>query len=197
MILVHSILMFYFWRLISHRLPPQKQVPSSFIPLAPLSQGASGFLNLSVSLAAYLQKTLFTPTRSAPPPLPQNPIWAVGEALHYLGILVALQLLSHATFWAVQASFAMIARPQSEFTIGTWSLVFPAMSYTAAWASVARDLDNEGLRGLAAALTVVVSVIWLMCSGFTVWRGIITGGLFIPLEAYEKRNDISVRMDNA
>ncbi|TKA40487.1 hypothetical protein B0A49_13802, partial [Cryomyces minteri] len=51
---VHLILAVYFWRLISHKLPPQQLLASCFLPLAPLGQGAYAIQQMSIFLANYL-----------------------------------------------------------------------------------------------------------------------------------------------
>ena len=40
LVLVYFVLVCYFWRLISFGLPPAQLVPSSFLPLAPISKSS-------------------------------------------------------------------------------------------------------------------------------------------------------------
>ncbi|TKA41247.1 hypothetical protein B0A49_13376, partial [Cryomyces minteri] len=171
---VHLILAVYFWRLISHKLPPQQLLASCFLPLAPLGQGAYAIQQMSIFLANYLKSSGYAPTQSQPPPLPQPILLATAEAMHWLGILLNLFLLAHASFWLVQAVAAVAySRPKS-FNIGMWSFTFPWGSYANAWSL----LGNSGMRGWAAANIVIVILIWLFCAGMTSWLGFWKGSLF-------------------
>ncbi|TKA68924.1 hypothetical protein B0A49_05901 [Cryomyces minteri] len=175
---VHLILAVYFWRLISHKLPPQQLLASCFLPLAPLGQGAYAIQQMSIFLANYLKSSGYAPTQSQPPPLPQPILLATAEAMHWLGILLNLFLLAHASFWLVQAVAAVAySRPKS-FNIGMWSFTFPWGSYANAWSLLGRDLRNSGMRGWAAANIVIVILIWLFCAGMTSWLGFWKGSLF-------------------
>lgn len=62
--------------------------------------------------------------------------------------------------------------------IGIWSLVFPLASYANAWSVLSRDMRNDGMRGWAAFLSVLVVLEWLFCAAMTVYRGLWVGGLF-------------------
>ncbi|KAK3081495.1 hypothetical protein LTS18_006063 [Coniosporium uncinatum] len=176
--LVHLILACYFWRLISYKLPQNQLLASGFLPLAPLAQGALSAQLMCIYLSNYLKKDHYAPTQSHPPPLPQSTLNSTGEAIHWLGILISLFLLAHATFWLVQASAAILYRLPLSFNIGMWSFTFPWASYATAWAILSRDLRNDGMRGWTAFNTVAVILIWLYCAVETVYYGFWKGSLF-------------------
>ncbi|EON67093.1 hypothetical protein W97_06346 [Coniosporium apollinis CBS 100218] len=175
---IHLIIAVYFWRLVSSKLPPNQLLASGFLPLAPLGQGAYGIQQLSIYLANYLRTQHYAPTQSSPPPLPQGTLDSTAEVIHWLGILLSLFFLAHATFWLVQASSAMISRKPKSFNIGMWGLTFPIASYANAWSYLSRDLRNDGMRGWAATTTVAVVVIWLVLALITTWLGLFKGELF-------------------
>ncbi|KAF2147092.1 uncharacterized protein K452DRAFT_354559 [Aplosporella prunicola CBS 121167] len=178
LVLIHLILACYFWRLISHHLPAQQLLGSGFLPMAPLSQGAFAAQQFSIYLSNYLSKKHYAPTQSHPPPLSPQILEATGEAIHWLGIIVSLFLLAHATFWFIQATAAMLIGLPKKFNIGLWSLVFPIGAYCNGWEVLSRDLRNDGMRGWSATVLVLVSIIWLFCALCTVYLGFWKGELF-------------------
>ncbi|KAL9620006.1 MAG: hypothetical protein Q9160_005383 [Pyrenula sp. 1 TL-2023] len=133
---------------------------------------------MSIYLSNYIRKYKFGPTQSLPPPLAQNTLDTTGEVIHWIGIFLSLFLLAHATFWAVQATAAILFSRPKGFSIAMWALVFPLASYTNAWSILSRDLRNNGMRGWAATNTVLVVVIWLFCAAFTIYGGLWKGELF-------------------
>jgi len=176
--LVHFILACYFWRLISYKLPQNQLLASGFLPLAPLGQGALAAQLMCTYLSNYLKNDHYAPTRSQPPPLPQATLNATGEAIHWLGILISLFLLAHATFWLVQAMSSILYRLPLSFNIGMWSFTFPWASYATGWSNLSQDLRNDGMRGWAAFNSVVVILIWLYCAVQTSYWGFWKGSLF-------------------
>lgn len=92
------ILTVFFFRLIANKLPPQPLLASSFLPVAALSQGAYAIQRLSVYFATYIQSTGFGPTAVHPPPIPTSTLQATSEVFHWIGIIICLGILGHATF---------------------------------------------------------------------------------------------------
>ncbi|KAF2101568.1 hypothetical protein NA57DRAFT_73007 [Rhizodiscina lignyota] len=201
LMLVHLVMMCYFWRLVAYGLPSEQLLPSSFLPMAPLSQGASGGLQLSIAFSTYLQSSDFTLTQSTPVQFPAVAVIAVAESVHWAGVLAALALLAYATFWLIEASLAMSYKRPRSFSIGMWSLTFPYASYTSAWALLAKDLRNHGMAGFAAANTVIASLVWLFCAGMTIRNTVFTGQLFIFVAAadgeasLQRRNGVESKRD--
>ncbi|KAF1344461.1 voltage-dependent anion channel-domain-containing protein [Delphinella strobiligena] len=172
------ILTVYFFRLIANKLPAQPLITSSLLPVAALTQGAFAIHKLSIYLANYIKSSGFGPTQ-VEPPLSTATLLATAEVIHWLGILISLGLLAHATFWIVQAICGLIFMlPVRSFNIGHWSLVFPIASYANAWASLSRDLRNDGMRGWAATMTVLAVLLWLVCSACTCYIVFWKGSLF-------------------
>lgn len=91
------ILTVYFFRLIANKLPAQPLITSSLLPVAALTQGAFAIHKLSIYLANYIKSSGFGPTQ-VEPPLSTATLLATAEVIHWLGILISLGLLAHATF---------------------------------------------------------------------------------------------------
>lgn len=51
-------------------------------------------------------------------------------------------------------------------------------SYASAWDFLARDLRNDGMRGWAATITMITTILWLFCAGMTVYLGFWKGSMF-------------------
>ena len=92
------ILTIFFFRFIAYKMPAQSLMASSFLPVAALSQGAYAIHRLSVFFAGYVQSSGYGPTQVHPPPIPTTTIQATSEVFHWVGILMSLGLLAHATF---------------------------------------------------------------------------------------------------
>lgn len=173
------ILTIFFFRFIAYKLPAKELLASSFLPAAALSQAAFAIQRLSIFLASYINSSGFGPTQVNPPPLSTATLQATSEVLHWIGILLSLGLLAHATFWVVQATCGLlIMLPIKTFSISHWSIVFPIASYANAWSFLSRDLRNDGMRGWAATFTMIATIAWLFCAVMTTYEGFWKGSLF-------------------
>lgn len=92
------ILTVFFFRLIANKPPPQPTLASSFLPAAALSQAAFAIQRLSIFLASYIKSSGYGPTQVSPPPIPTSTLQATSEIIHWIGLLISLGLLAHATF---------------------------------------------------------------------------------------------------
>ena len=92
------ILAILFYRFIAYKMPPQPLMASSFLPCAALSQGAFSIQKLSIYLASYIQSSGYGPTQVNPPPISTATLQATSEVIHWIGLLLSLGLLAHATF---------------------------------------------------------------------------------------------------
>jgi tellurite resistance protein TehA-like permease len=172
------IITIYFFRLIADKTPQAPLMVGSFLPVAAMSQGGFAIHRLSIFLASYI-KNGYAPTQGSPPPLPAGTLAATSEVVHWMGIIMTLFLLAHATFWIVQGSSSMIMSiPKLSFNIAFWSTVFPMASYANTWCFLSRDLGNDGMRGWAATMVMVSTLLWLFCAMETVYRGFWKGSLF-------------------
>ncbi|KAI9824898.1 MAG: hypothetical protein M1832_001503 [Thelocarpon impressellum] len=195
------VLTIYFWRLMAYDVPARDAIVSCFIPLGPLGQGSYAIQGQAKFLSTYIRDTAFQPgpgPGSGSGPLSTETKLAVAEVINWLGIVVGLFLIGHATFWLVEAASCLIVRIPKAFNIGFWSFTFPLGAYANAVSVLARELRNDGLRGWAATCTVAVMLLWVFCAVGTVHKGFWKGELFYApgLEGWiaegqkgEKRND--------
>lgn len=175
---VTMIITIYFFRLIADKTPQAPLMVGSFLPVAALSQGAYAIQRFSIFLATYI-KNGYAPTQVNPPPLSQATLLATSEVIHWMGIILHLFLIAHATFWVVQGTMSMlISLPKLQFNIAYWSAVFPMASYANAWCFLSRDLRDDGMRGWAATMVMIATILWLFCALETAYRGFWLGSLF-------------------
>jgi len=172
------VLTIYMWRLMACNVPTRDAIVSCFIPLGPLGQGSFSIHSQAVFLSNFLKKSNFAPTQSSPPPIPRATIEALAEVIHWMGIIAALFLIGHATFWLVEAFSSVIWCIPKKFNIGFWGFTFPFGTYANALSFLSMDLRNEGLKGWAATCTTTVVLFWLLCAVGTVYKGFWKGELF-------------------
>lgn len=168
----------YVWRLMSCNLPTRDAIVSCCIEMGPFGMGAYSIQLQAVFLSQYIKGAHFGPTQSEPPPLPQQTLLATAEAIHWLGIIVALFLIGHCTFWFVESFSSIIFRIPKSFNIGFWSFTFPLGVYGLGLSYLSKDIRNSGFRGYAAAISVLTMLFWLLCAVGTVYKGFWKGELF-------------------
>lgn len=187
----------YFWRLVRYKLPARDAIVSSFIPMGPPGMGAFGIQNLAVALASYITTKSFDLSRDEPqlpntaPGNVQSEAFhlAVAGAIHWVGVVVALFLTSFSTFWLLQGVLSVGWRVPKTFNVGFWAFVFPNAVYSNSLCRLALDLNNRGLRGWAATMVVVTTLLWLLCTAGTLWKSVWKGELlFAPgLEGWNEK----------
>ena len=179
----------YFWRLLASSLPARELIISCFIPMGPTGEGAYSIQNLAVGLGTYIQTSGYLLSRGPHKQATIDMIAAVAESINWLGVIVALFLVSFSTFWLIQATCSVILRIPKQINVGFWSFVFPFAVYTNALCRLAQDLDNTGFRVWAAICTVVTVLLWLACALMTLWKGVWKGRLFFApgLEGWNER----------
>lgn len=168
----------YFWRLMSCNLPSRDAIVSCCIGMGPFGMGAYSIQLQAVFLSQYIKGSQFGPTQSEPPPLPQETLLATAEAIHWLGIIVALFLIGHCTFWFVESFSSIIFRIPKAFNIGFWAFTFPLGVYGLGLSYLSQDIRNSGFRGYAATISVLTMLLWLLCAVGTVYKGFWKGELF-------------------
>ncbi|SLM36034.1 Voltage-dependent anion channel [Lasallia pustulata] len=172
------IITIYLWRLTSCNLPTRDAIVSCCIGLGPFGMGAYSIQLQAVFLSQYIKGAHFAPTQSEPPPLPQETLLATAEGVHWLGIIVALALIGHCTFWFVESFCNIIFRIPKSFNIGFWAFTFPLGVYALGLSNLSKDIRNNGFKGYAAAISVLTVLFWLMCAVGTVYKGFWKGELF-------------------
>ena len=168
----------YFWRLMSCNLPPKEAIVSTCIGMGPFGMGAYSIQLQAVFLSQYIKGAHFGPTQSEPPPLPQETLLATAEAIHWLGIIVAVFLIGHCTFWFVESFTSVLFRIPKSFNIGFWGFTFPLGVYALGLSTLSKDIRNSGFRGYAAAISVLTILLWVLCAVGTIYKGFWKGELF-------------------
>lgn len=122
----------YFWRLVRVKLPVRDAIVSCFIAMGPTGMAAYSIQNLAVAFQSYLTSQSFNLMRPNPPNPPyassSDPAGvayhlAVGTAVHWVGILIALFFIAFATFWLLHSVLSVIWRVPKSFSVGHWAFV--------------------------------------------------------------------------
>lgn len=95
-----------------------------------------------------------------------------------MGIIIGLFLIGYATFWLVESCSSVLARIPMKFNVGIWGFVFPSGTYALALSALSVDLRNDGLKGWAAACTMFVILLWMLCATGTVYKAFWKGEMF-------------------
>lgn len=185
----------YFWRLMACQLPQRDLIVSCFVPVGPMGMGAYGIQNMAVGLASRINSNQYTLERPPLPPTDKTAIAAIAETVHWMGIIIALFLLSLGTFWWMQAFASVWSKRPRSFNVGLWSAVFPSGVYANAFCILSTDLRNTGMKGWAVATVIVTIILWLFCALGTVYKGVFKGHLFFApsLMGWVEEGAIAIR----
>ena len=186
------ILAIYFWRLVSLSLPAREAIVSCFIPMGPTGMGAYAIQNMAVDLSQMIHQGQFELQRDRLDITPEG-LAAVAEAVHWLGMITALLLVSLATFWLIEATCSVFTVIPKRFNVGLWACVFPFGVYTNALCRLGQDLRNEGFKGWAAACVTITTLLWLICALSTLYKGVWQAQLFFApgLEGWNERKALA------
>ncbi|OAQ61096.2 sulfite transporter Ssu1 [Pochonia chlamydosporia 170] len=165
-----TCLVLYFHRLTMHNLPPREVVISSFLPVAPLGEGAYAIFQFGkVSSQLFPEtKTLGAFSDGA----------SSGHTLYVLGWLVCLIMWAYGLAWLFFAIISIIKYRRIPFNIGWWGLTFPMGVWTSATLSLGNEMSSTFFSYLGTAMSCVVALLWLLVTVFTL-RGAFTGRIFV------------------
>lgn len=144
-----TCLVLYFHRLTMHKLPPREVIVSSFLPVAPLGEGAYAILQFG-KVAAMLfpeTKTLATFRGGS----------NIGNAVYTLGWLVCLVMWAYALAWLFFALASISSYRKFPFNIGWWGFTFPL----GVWASATLSLGKEMPSSFFSYLGTVSVILFL------------------------------------
>ena len=173
------VLAVYIWRLLHCQLPARDAIVSTFVPVGPPGMAAYVMTNLGVSFAQVVMEESFTF---------QDILWTgqlslesrvvVAHGLIWMGIFSGFFFLGIATFFLVEAVFALFTKVPKHFNIGLWSFVFPIGVYFNAFCRLSTLLRDDGLKVWSVIGVVVTAALWLGCAIITLYKGVIQGRLF-------------------
>ncbi|KAH7029519.1 voltage-dependent anion channel [Microdochium trichocladiopsis] len=119
------------------------------------------------------------------------------KSVAYVSIFIGFLFWGQATFWWIftllSITHAVFGRATGKrgvsFQMAMWSLVFPWGVYTNGAIQIGKILDSTVFRVWSAILTILMAIVWLVCTALTI-RGCITGSLFGLEHGWRNRRDV-------
>lgn len=165
-----GVIAVYFWKLVSHSVPPSAAIVSTFLPVGPLGQGGFGIVIMGRLVDDFN--------------LAGDPV--VSRIVRFMGTVVGLALLGFGTFWIIIALWSTGRHFPRRFSVGWWASTFPVGTYALVSGAVGREMDSAVLKWLGSIMSVVVVVFWGVCVVGTAWRGVWFGEMFVAPCVVEK-----------
>lgn len=152
-------------RLLLHGPEPRPTVPSLWVVLGPLGQGATALGTIAVAAVG-----------SLPPPYPAG--------LAVVALVGGTALLGFAALWAALAAVLTVraARAHLPFHLGWWSFTFPVGTCVTGLSALAARLHLPALTVAAVAAFVGLLAAWAVVAPATV-RALRRGQVVSPLTA--------------
>ncbi|KAJ8124207.1 hypothetical protein O1611_g9418 [Lasiodiplodia mahajangana] len=180
-----SIIVIYFMRVATKKLPPTEHMVSTFLPLGPLGQG--GFAAQKLGEQAL---RVFPITNTLPAVNQESRILA-GEILYTIGFMAAIMLWGFGLVWLFFAVLS-VTRQKVPFSQGWWAFTFPLGVFAMSTLTMGANLPSKTFQALGTLFGVVVMVMWLLVARIMVSR--LAGGkahtIFVAPEltgAYNQR----------
>ncbi|KAK3669146.1 Plasma membrane sulfite pump involved in sulfite metabolism [Recurvomyces mirabilis] len=146
------VLVCYFLRLTTQRLPPKEVIVSVFLPLGPLGQGGFCIQNLG-SVA----RQVFRETDT----LPLSMVYA-GDILYIVGFMIGMVMWAFGLVWFFFALATIWHTPKFPFNLGWWGFTFPLGVYTVCTTQLAKELPSAFFRVVGTAFSVAVTLLWIV-----------------------------------
>lgn len=150
-----TILTILFLKLALHKLPEQNMAISSCLALGPIGTGALALLLIGKQAGSVLTLHSYA---------------AMGEAMHYTGIMAAMLLIGFGFWWFTIALFTVYKHLGKGFTfnLGWWGLTFPLGVYTFAILELGYQLQFLILIHVGYGLSVVLILLWVIVAYKTI-----------------------------
>ena len=161
------VLVIYFLRLTTFRLPAKEVIVSTFLPLGPLGQG--GF---AIQQLGSVAREIFSQTHT----LPASMTYA-GDILYVAGFLIALIMWGFGLVWFFFALATIWRTPKFPFNMGWWGFTFPLGVYAVSTTTLAEEIPSAFFRILGTVFSVAVALLWVIVSCGTLWKAW-TGEIF-------------------
>ncbi|KAI0099804.1 voltage-dependent anion channel-domain-containing protein [Nemania sp. FL0031] len=157
------IIVIYFMRVATKKLPPTEHMVSTFLPLGPLGQG--GFAAQKLGEQAL---RVFPVTNTLPAVNEETRILA-GDILYTTGFMTAIMLWGFGLVWLFFAVLS-VTRQKVPFSQGWWAFTFPLGVFAMSTLTMGVNLPSKTFQALGTLFGVVVMVMWLLVARIMVSR---------------------------
>ncbi|KAH8203418.1 hypothetical protein TruAng_002402 [Truncatella angustata] len=160
-----SLLMYsvFYARLIQGEMPPPSTRPGMYVSVGPAAYTCAGLISLGQQAKSRLPEG-FAGISSLD----------IGDLWLALALPAGLFLWMFAIWFSALTTLSLIQGiKKMEFSLQWWAFVFPNAGLTIATIQIGNLLDSDGIKGVAAGLTVILAVLWILCAVLhirAVWR---------------------------
>ncbi|KAI0148794.1 sulfite efflux pump SSU1 [Xylariaceae sp. FL1272] len=155
-----AIIVIYFLRIATKKLPPIEHMVSVFLPLGPLGQGGFAAQKLGEQALRVFPLTNTLPSaRDA------------GEILYVIGFVVAITLWGFGLMWLFFALLSIAtSTPRIPFSLGWWAFTFPLGVFAVSTLTMGVNLPSATFQVLGTIFGSAVIVLWVMVAVMLVSR---------------------------
>lgn len=155
----------YFWKLYVHKIErgPNNGF-SAFIPIGAFGQGAYGILLLTDAFRDYVvvKDPWFLSYSKSSEALPDNSL-IVGEISRYLGLFIAIFLVSNGFYFTLNAIFTVIATGSNGYSSLWWASTFPLGTMALSTGELYRMFGFGAFRIVSAIYGVILILMTITC----------------------------------
>jgi C4-dicarboxylate transporter/malic acid transport protein len=141
----------YIYRLTQQGFPAPPMRPGMFIAVGPPGFTATGLIGLSRSIpVGYAYFDRFP---------------AAVQTLQVLALWIGIWLWTLAFWFFGFSAIALtlgIIKKRIRFSLAWWAIVFPNTAFTLATSLIGEELDSEGIKGVASAMTILIVIAWFI-----------------------------------
>ncbi|KAH7014160.1 voltage-dependent anion channel, partial [Microdochium trichocladiopsis] len=170
-----TIIVIYYLRITTWKLPPTEHMFSTFLPLGALGQGGFAFQQLGAQAIRVFPVTETLPAmRAAAGGVTGGPeavadALLVAKILFTLGFVIAIMLWGFAMLWLFFAVLS-VTRQRVPFSNGWWASTFPLGVLATSTLAMGRNLPSVAFQTLGTIFGVVVIFMWVVVSSMLVAR---------------------------
>ncbi len=159
----------YIYRLTQEGFPAAPMRPGMFIAVGPREFTATGLISLSRSIPA---DYAYVPA--------QYP--AAAQILKVMALWIGIWMWALAFWFFAFSAIALtmgILKKRIRFSMAWWAIVFPNTAFTLATSLIGEELDSEGIKGVASAMTILIVIGWFVVM-FSHIRAVVRGKVLWP-----------------
>ncbi|GAP85664.1 putative C4-dicarboxylate transporter malic acid transport protein [Rosellinia necatrix] len=150
-----SIIVIYFMRVTTKKLPPTEHMVSTFLPLGPLGQGGFAAQKLGE------QALRVFPLTNTLPAVSEHGKLSAGEVLYTVGFMAAITLWGFGLLWLFFAVLS-VTRQKVPFSQGWWAFTFPLGVFAMSTLTLGANLPSPAFQALGTLFGTVVMMMWLI-----------------------------------